>query len=93
MLISICIGLLMLLSLGAFSVSADDSVDVTTEWIIPGDTTITATFPAHAGEVEWDCDGQDFTDQGATGQAVATSALNIANDGNTAVKINARFTN
>ena len=74
------------------SLVVGDTVDVTTEWIVPADTGISASFPAHAGEVEFDCVGQNFTDQGATGQAAGTSALRITNNGNTAVQIEGNWT-
>ena len=77
---------------GGFNPASADSVDVTTQWIVGADTTITDTYPAHASEVEFQCSSGDFVDQKSTGQAVATPALKITNDGNTAVQIEGRWT-
>jgi hypothetical protein len=86
------IGISILLMIAFTGYVLADSVDVETEWIVPADTGISASFPAHAGQVEFNCGGQNFTDQGATGQASGTSALQITNNGNTAVQIEGRWT-
>ena len=80
----------MLVALSGIAVG--DSVDVTTQWIVPADTGISASFPVHAGEVEFDCSGQNFTDQGATSQDATHPALVITNNGNTAVQLEAEWT-
>ena len=71
-----------------------DDVDVT--WIIPGDDTITLSFPTGEGKIEFDVsatsdEGQNFTNIGATSQTGATAALRVTNQGNQALMINGSF--
>jgi hypothetical protein len=85
--------LMMLLAVGLIypTVNADSS-DVTTTWIVPADDTITISFPTGQGKIEFDCAGQNFSDQGATGQNPTTAAINVTNQGNQALEINASWT-
>ena len=60
------------------TVVSADSDNTTTEWIIPGDDTITVTYPTgQSNKVQFDCSGKDFTDKGATDQASGTSAIRL----------------
>ena len=75
------------LGLGVTTVSAD-SENVTTTWIVPGDTSITVSYPTAQGKIEFDCDAATFDKISATGQTAGTAALRVQNDGNTALLIN-----
>jgi len=92
---AIVVALMVAMAVGAFVPTAEaDSSDVTTTWIVPGDTTIGVSFPTGEGKVEFDATGvgQNFSDLPATSQASGTAALKISNQGNQALKINASWT-
>jgi hypothetical protein len=61
-----------------------DSENVTTTWIVPGDTTISVSYPSGEGKIEFDATdaGQNFTDLGATSMNPTTAALKVTNQGN-----------
>lgn len=87
----------MLIAIGMITIfgavpALADSSDVTTTWIVPADTTIAISFPTGEGKVEFDAAGKNFTTLGASSQASGTAALTITNNGNTAVKIDAKWT-
>ena len=65
--------------------------NVTTTWIVPGDTTISITYPCGESDIIFNCDGKTFTNIKATGQTGSNAAINITNDGNTALEINASW--
>jgi hypothetical protein len=71
-----------------------DSQDVTVTWIIPGDDTITISFPTSEGKIEFDATsvGQNFSKLGATSQTESTAALRVTNQGNQALLIQGKFT-
>lgn len=70
------------------SIVTADSNNTTTEWVIPGDTTITVTYPTGQGKLQFDCVGEDFTDQGATDQTGVNAGIKVTNDGNQNLIIN-----
>lgn len=70
------------------SVVSADSDETTTEWVIPGDTTITITYPTGHGDLQFDCSGEDFTDQRATDQTAPNAGIKVTNDGNQNLLIN-----
>ena len=79
-------------SLGVNPVVAD-SDNVTTTWIVPGDTTITVSYPANAtlGKIQFDCPSETFSDLKATDQTAGNAILRVQNDGNTPLIINASW--
>ena len=81
----------LVLSMLAIFPSVSAGTNVTTTWIVPGDTTISVTFPTGEGKIEFDCDSKDPDKQGASSQTAVVAALNISNDGNTALEINASW--
>ncbi len=89
---SICIvlGLLMVTTFSALVVG--DTEDVTTRWIVPGDTTITISYPNGETDIEFNAAGMNFTDLAATSQTSELAALRVNNDGNTGLEINASWT-
>lgn len=88
------VAILMVTALGLIPTASADSVDVTVTWIIPGDDTITCSFPTTKGKIEFDATavGQNFTNLPATSQAVGTAALRVTNQGNQALNVTASFT-
>ena len=69
-----------------------DSSDVTTTWIVPADTTIAISYPNGQAKIEFNAAGQNFSDLAATDQTGVNAALRVTNNGNTAVKIEAKWT-
>jgi len=82
--IAICSCLAIIFGAGA---ALADSTNVTVTWIIPGDTTLTVSFPTGEGKIEFDCVGMNFTEETPTGQTDSVSALRTSNNGNTAVSV------
>ncbi len=88
---SILIATSMLLVFGA-GIALADSSDVTTEWIIPADTTFAISYPNSESQITFETTGQNFTNWGAKAQTDSLAALRITNNGNTAISIQARWT-
>lgn len=90
---AILLGMLMMLSIfGVVNVYADSYADATITWIVAGDETISVSYPAETTEVKFDCSSGTFEDQPAKSQTGATSPLQVQNDGNTNLQINATWT-
>ena len=79
--------------LGAGTALAESS-NVTVTWIVPGDTTIVVAFPSGQGKIEFDAtaQGQNFTNQKATGTSSGTAAIRVTNQGNQDLDITFNFT-
>lgn len=75
--------LMVAMAFGAF-VPTVNAADITTTWIVPGDTTIAVSYPTGEGKIEFDADpiGQNFSDLRASSQGASTAALKITNQGN-----------
>lgn len=81
------IATLILFSFTSIVIADSDVTD--TEWVIPGDTTITVTYPTgQSNKIQFDCVGQDFTDQRATDQTAGNAGIKVTNSGNQALWIN-----
>jgi len=85
MMVAVCLGAVV-------PVQATYSKDVTTTWIVPGDETIGVTYPTGEIQITFPATGKNFTDLNATGQTPLLAALNVTNQGNQALKIEARWT-
>ena len=84
----------MLLIMTTVSVSAE-TVDKTTEWVIPADTGFSVATPALASKIQFDNTGNggNFTDLAATNQVcTGTPAVRITNNGNTGIQIEGNWT-
>lgn len=90
---AIAVVVAMAFVLGAGAVLADSS-NVTVTWIVPGDTTIVVAFPSGQGKIEFDAtaQGQNFTNQKATGTGAGTAAIRVTNQGNQDLDITFNFT-
>ena len=73
-------------------VVAADSSDVTTRWIVPADTTIAISYPNSETLIEFSASAQNFSDLKATAQTETLAALRVTNNGNTAVQLEAEWT-
>jgi len=70
-----------------------DSENVTTEWVVPGDTTITISYPNSETQITFDATGtgKTFSSLAATAQTADLAALRVTNDGNQALEIEAKW--
>ena len=81
-----------MVSIFGASAAIAESSDVTTTWIVPADTTIATSFPNAKDHIEFNAAGQNFSDLAATDQTGVNAALRVTNNGNTAIKIEAKWT-
>ena len=83
------IGMLMLVFF--VSLAGADSSNVTVTWIIPADESIQIQYPTANGKIEFNPGSKTFNDKAADDQVEGTPAMNITNNGNTALQINFMF--
>jgi len=91
----IAISLVVVLALiSVFPTASAEDQDVTTTWIVPADTSLSISYPTGEGEIKFDATGigQNFTDLKASSQDSGTAALNVTNNGNTALQIDFNWT-
>lgn len=90
--LSMLVGILLTMSFFVGMASADGYADATITWVVPGDDTITVSYPAETTEVKFTTTGQDFMNSPADSQTGAVSALRVQNDGNQNLQVNATWT-
>lgn len=91
--ISYLLGMLLVIAIAVTPLAFAGQQDVTTTWIIPGDTTISVSYPNSETKITFEPSSETFDDEAAKAQTGALAALRVSNDGNTALEIRGRWTN
>lgn len=86
------LGMLLIFAITLTPLVLAGEQDVTTTWIIPGDTTISVSYPNSETKITFEPSSGTFDDQKAKAQTSSLAALRVSNDGNTALEIRGRWT-
>jgi len=73
------------------SIVIADVSNIEVTWYVPGDTSFSYDLAGAETEIVFAPSGQNFNNQSMRSQTSAIPGLNISNDGNKAIKINATF--